>query len=220
MTTAVIFDMDGVLIERTDRDRLREAVRTAFDGVGVADPADEHVDRLLSDVDPSVVERICEDHGVDPTSFWTERERAAVETQRRAIRDGEKTGYDDLHVLEELSGPLGVVSANQHPTVEFALEHLGIDRHFEAIYGRETSLRGLHRKKPATYYVERALEDLGVESALFVGDSENDVAAARAAGLESVFLRRDHREGYVLDPEPTVELPDMTAVVDWLKTSS
>ena len=64
--------------------------------------------------------------------------------------------------------------------------------------------------KPETHYLERALDDLGTRSALYVGDSTADVLAAHEAGLDSAFVRRPHRDGYALPDEPTYEIDRLT----------
>jgi phosphoglycolate phosphatase len=47
------------------------------------------------------------------------------------------------------------------------------------------------------------------ESALFVGDSESDVVAARRAGLDSTFVRRRHTRDVDLSVAPTYEVDSL-----------
>jgi phosphoglycolate phosphatase-like HAD superfamily hydrolase len=60
------------------------------------------------------------------------------------------------------------------------------------------------------------MADLGVSDPLFVGDSESDVQVAHAAGLDSVFLRREHRADYELSVEPTYELSSLAVLPELL----
>lgn len=87
-------------------------------------------------------------------------------------------------MLERLDLPLGNVSNNQHATVEFLLAHYDLDG-FRTAYGRQPTLAGAAGRKPE--YLERALADLDTSEALYVGDSEKDIVAARRAGIDSVF---------------------------------
>lgn len=210
MYEALLFDNDGVLTVPTDRELMRSAVRTAFANVGVETPEEAHVDDLLAGVDPDRLGSMCRSYGVDPADFWYERDRAAFLAQREAIRAGEKPPYDDVAALADIDVPLGVVSSNQHLTVEFLLEHHDLADAFDTHYGREPTLESLHRKKPEPHYLERALTDLGVDGpALYVGDRPSDIAAATNAGLDSAFVRRPHTVDTSLPVAPTHEIDSL-----------
>ncbi|WP_254764683.1 HAD family hydrolase [Natrinema marinum] len=209
---AVIFDNDGVLTTPTNRPVLVDAMRDAFDMVGVADPPVDHVETLLGPTVDSL-RRVADGHGIDPDRLWRARETAAIDAQLAELRSGRKATYDDVTALESLSIPTGIVSNNQHETIANILEHCELEP-FDVWYGREPTLEGIERKKPTPYYLERALADLGVENPLFVGDSRADIGAADAVGIDAVFLRRDHRAGYELSTEPTHELESLAALSD------
>ncbi|RKD95162.1 HAD family hydrolase [Halopiger aswanensis] len=209
---AVIFDNDGVLTTPTDYDVLVDATYNAFASVGAAEPTRDHVETLLGP-DVESLRRVADDHGVDPADLWAARERAAIEAQLEEIRAGRKRLYDDVSVLDRLEKPSAIVSNNQHETIENILEYLDIGG-FDVCYGREPSIEGIQRKKPNTYYLESAIDDLGVANPLYVGDSRVDVTAAVEAGIDSAFVRRDHREGYDLPTEPDYEIDSLAALED------
>ena len=104
------------------------------------------------------------------------------------------------------------MSNNHHSTVAFLLEHFGWTGTFDTYSGREMSVESLQRKKPTTHYLERALGDLGTDSALSVGDSGSDVLAAHRAGLDSAFVRRQHARDVELPVEPTHEVETLDGV--------
>lgn len=215
---AVVFDNDGVLVERTDRGAMADAVAAAFEAVD-AEPAEEFVREFLAPKEfPEA--RLREDHGVDPERFWTHREAEVAALQREAVLTGEKALYDDARAIAELDHPLGLVSNNHHEIVEFVLDHHDLGDHFETVYGRRQSLDELERKKPATHYLDRALDDLGTRNALYVGDSETDVVAADRAGIDAAFVRRPHRADASLSVEPTYEVPDLRTLVDGLAATA
>lgn len=214
---AVLFDNDGVLVHLTKLDVLREAVERAFADVGVDDPAEEDVAALTIRVTPEQLEATARAYDLDPESFWRRRDHHATTAQQSAVEAGEKPLYDDFDAILDVDLPRGIVSSNQHPTVERIVEFNDIGDHFETYYGREMSVDGLRRKKPATYYLDRAMADVGATDALYVGDSESDVVAAHNAGMDSVFLRRSHRRDVELSVEPTAEiesLSELSAVVN------
>jgi len=203
---AVVFDNDGVLVGRTHYDRLHEAAWDAFEALGVTDPDPDHVESMVLGVSPDDVRDVCATYDLDVAEFWATRDRTASDVQREEVKAGRKRLYDDVHALADLETPLGIVSSNQQATVDFVLEHYGVSEFFETAYGREPTVESLRRKKPSPHYLERALEDLEAETALFVGDNESDLRAADNAGVDSAFLRRPHRVDHGLSVAPTYDI--------------
>jgi len=211
---AVVFDNDGVLIQPTDRGLLTEAVHETFAEFDVT--VDEAVAREMVAADAVPDDGFEGEYGIDPAAFWERREAIASEFQREAIRRGEKALYDDIDAVATLPYRTGVVSNNQHATIEFILDHHDLAGHFETAYGRAPTLSGANRKKPDPSYIEQALDDLGTRHALYVGDSEKDVVAAQRAGIDSAFIRRSHRADLELSVEPTHEVADLYELTDRL----
>jgi HAD superfamily hydrolase (TIGR01549 family) len=210
---AIVFDSDGVLVEVTDWDVLYGAARDAFGHFGV-DPTEEDLSAVASRVTVDGLEATCARHGLDPAAFWHRRDTNYATVQHRELREGRKRLYDDAEVVRELDVPLGVVSSNQHATVENVLDHYDLRGEFETFYGRLLTVGDVRRKKPDPHFLERALADVGTRDALFVGDSETDVEAAHAAGVDSAFLRRDHRADATLSVEPTHEFETLDPLRD------
>jgi HAD superfamily hydrolase (TIGR01549 family) len=211
---AVLFDNDGVLVEPIGRSVLRRATWEAFDALGVPDPDPDDVERLAIGVTPDVLAAACDRYDLDPERFWRARDYHSSHAQRVALRDGRATLYDDFDAVRAIDAPLGIVSSNQQDTVEFMHDFFATRDLFETTHGRAPTIRSLARKKPEPYYLRRALADLDARTALFVGDSESDVLAARAAGLDAAFLRRPHRESYDLSATPTHELDGLNDLLD------
>jgi HAD superfamily hydrolase (TIGR01549 family) len=209
---AVLFDHDGVLLTLTGQPLHLQGARAAFEHVGVTEPAPADVEALSIGVSAPLLVETCERYGVDPESFWAARDEVTSRLQREAMDRGEKRPYDDVGALAELSGPLGVVSSNQLATVEYALERFELPA-FGTVQAREPTVESLRRKKPAPYYIERALADLGADTALFVGDSESDVEAAERAGIDAAFIRREHNAATALSTAPEHEVDGLEALV-------
>jgi HAD superfamily hydrolase (TIGR01549 family) len=209
---AVVLDCDGVLVEPTDREVLVDAVVEAFAAFGVDVERPVARRTVAEDTVPTETAR---EHGADPEAVWHYRELTASLAQQAHVRAGGKPVYDDVTALTGLDAPLGLVSNNQHPTIEFLLAYHDLPS-FETAYGRRPTLAGAADRKPEPDNIERALDDLGVEDALYVGDSETDVIAAQRAGIDAAFLRRGHVADVELAADPAFEVADLRALVDRL----
>ncbi|AXR82495.1 HAD family hydrolase [Natrarchaeobaculum sulfurireducens] len=211
---AVLFDNDGVLTTPTDRTVLVDAMREAFRDVGISEPTDDHVQTLVRPT-VSSLRQIATDHGLEPERLWRERERAAIDAQLEQLKSGQKRPYPDASALAAIETPTGIVSNNQHETIENILEYTDVGG-FDVWYGREPTLRGIERKKPRPYYLEQAIAELDASKPLYVGDSQVDVEAANALGIDAAFVRRDHRLDYALSNDPTYEIESLEAVPELL----
>ncbi|MFW5922284.1 MAG: HAD family hydrolase [Halodesulfurarchaeum sp.] len=211
---AVILDNDGVLTALTDWAVMERAVVDAFRDMGVVDPDPADVEQLVYGVTPEILQSVASRYGLAPAALWYRRDLRSSLVQEREIRAGRKPLYPDFEALSRIDLPLGIVSSNQSRTVETILEQHGIGEYFESVYGREMHPESLALKKPDPHYLDLAIADLGARNPLFVGDSESDVQAAAAAGVDSVFLRRDHRAETELQVPPTYEIETLADLPD------
>jgi pyrophosphatase PpaX len=93
---------------------------------------------------------------------------------------------DVLAQLKADGRRLGIVTAKRGATVELAFAVLPLRDYFDVVVAAED----VERHKPAPDPLLLALERLGADpaEAVYVGDSPFDVAAARAAGVQSVAV--------------------------------
>lgn len=205
---AVLFDMDGVLIRgiATLPAVYADAADDTLAELGVDVPETERARLRQPHFDEQMAEQ-CREVGVDPERFWSTREQFATERANRRIGGGARPAFEDTAVLPELSAPLGIVSNNRGGTAEFVAAEL-FPGQFEVAIGRDPTIEGFRRRKPDPYYLSRALERLGAEHALYIGDRETDVIAARRAGIDGALVRREHNSAITLD-EPALELDDL-----------
>ena len=204
---AVVFDNDGVLTELTPHDVLRDAVRATFREFDV-DPSPDAVEALVGEEIDSI-HQVCQEYDLDAEQLWARREANATSAQKEAIDAGVKGVFDDVDTLREFDATRGVVSNNQHATVEYIVDAFDLQNLFSVAIGREPTLEGFQNRKPNPYYLERAASRIEANSVLYVGDSNVDVVAARRAGMDVAFLRRNHRNGYELQAEPTYEIESL-----------
>jgi len=213
MYDAVVFDNDGVLVKPMDIEPIYDAIRETFAEFGV-EPSETDVHRLIG-VSPDDLPRICEKYCLETAEFWRRRDANVSRVQREAIDAGEKAPYDDISVTEALAKEnhiaVGVVSNNQHETIEHILSTFGLS-YFDTYTGREPTLYDLRRKKPSPHFLEEALEALGTRNAIYVGDSEKDIIASERAGIDSALVRREHVD--VEGTEPTHELESLHGLTE------
>lgn len=202
---AVVFDMDGVLLEgaATDPDVYRAAALDALGEFGVEDPP-ESVAAALGDPPHSErMDEACAALGIDRDAWWTARERLSSRRANERIRAGERRLFEDAAVLEELVGrvPLGLATNNRQATATFVADW-AFEGVFDAVVGREPTVEGYRRRKPEPDLLNEAMARLDADGGLYVGDRGSDVLAADRAGLEGVFLERPHNDASELAVEP------------------
>ena len=169
---AVVFDLDGTLVD------------TAPD---LGATLNRLLAAMIGDGTPKFVERGFEATGGVPGElaplvhrFLTLYEGALVDTSRPY------PGTEAMLAALAGQGVRLAVCTNKPSThTALLLQTLGLDHWFQAVVGGDVPNR-----KPHPDHLLRTLRLLGVDaaSAVMVGDSENDVAAARAAGLPVVVV--------------------------------
>ena len=213
----VLFDSDGVLVEPPAYETQVEATRAAFGEVGIKEAETQYIDEVVSGLTIERLHEICVAYDLDPEVFWEAREHHDEQSQLTKFRDGSRRCYEDAAILSQLDQNRGIVSNNHHSTIEFVLNFFDLRSSFDIYYGREKTIESLRLKKPNTYYLEQALDDLDADSALYVGDSESDLVAAERTGISSVFVRRPHCYDEELTAVPTFETDDLYEVAALLE---
>lgn len=211
---AVLFDNDGILVEPPTESTKGDALSEAFREVGIEDVESRHIDELVAETTVEKLHEICSAYDIDVEAFWEAREYYDERSQIEKFRAGDRTLYDDVSILHDLSPACAVVSNNHHSTIKFILEYFELNPVFDTYYGREKTLESLALKKPNTHYVDRALAELDGESALFIGDRDLDIVAAHRAGLDSVFVRRPHTGETELPVPPTHVVENLHELVE------
>ncbi len=211
---AVVFDSDGVLVTPTDRETVQVAAEKTFTSLGVRDPGPDAI-AAIADGSIDEITEIAMAYELVPNELWRARERAVSQSQRELIDEGGKRFYTDVGTINRLTPEyrLAVVSNNQQATVEHVARSGMLTDALEAIYGRPPTIEGLRRMKPNPAMITTALEDLDTDRALYIGDQQTDIEAARAAGIDAAYLQRSHNgiptdePAYVI--ESLWELPEL-----------
>lgn len=184
MAGAVLFDLDGCLVDSTpvitaclDHALVTVAGHAPRDPAAlrwaVGPPLIGSVERLLGpDADPAAV-AACID-------AYRDRYRATAGTLT-AVFDGVPTLLDDLAA----SSTLAVVTSKPQPIATWLLTEVGLADRFVAIHGPAAEVEG----EPKRDTLARALAALDVAdpgTATMIGDRSHDVLAGRQVGTVTV----------------------------------
>ncbi|MDX2115982.1 MAG: aminotransferase class I/II-fold pyridoxal phosphate-dependent enzyme [Planctomycetota bacterium] len=180
---ALLFDMDGVLAD-TSRSYRRAIIETAA-GFGVRVSEEELAAQVRAgdaNNDWITTRRLLAARGVDVSlEAVTERFERLYQGAAGApgLRETETLliGPEVLRRLAERR-PLAVVTGRPRADAEHFLRRFGIAEVFTTMV-----CMGETERKPSPAPVQRVLRTLGVSGAWMIGDTPDDVRAARAAGV-------------------------------------
>jgi HAD superfamily hydrolase (TIGR01549 family) len=215
---AVVFDMDGVLVERSPSWVFTDAAERALNEAGIEDPTGREFRtvRVLEAGIDWAADHFASTYEVAFDRLWRRRNELVAENQLTAIADGEKGLYDDAEAILDVPAARGIVSNNQHTAVETVLDQFDLRDHFDTWYGLAPGVDDIGAEKPATGYMERALSDLATDDAVYVGDRASDVAAAHNVGIDAAFVRREFNAEDELTPEPRFDVDSLHELRDTL----
>lgn len=196
--TAVLFDLDGTLLDTAGDIAL--ALSRAFADHGLEGPPAAAVRQMIGKGAPVLVERALAAQGlaegaVSPPALLErffhhygrlqELDECAAEPYA-----GAREALAELHAA---GMPLAVVTNKYHRFATGLLQRLDLARYLRVVVGGDTC----ERRKPDPTPLLHACTQLGVSvgDALMVGDSANDVEAARAAGMPVVLVPYGYTEG-------------------------
>ncbi|MGR3633571.1 MAG: HAD-IA family hydrolase [Limimaricola soesokkakensis] len=178
---AAVFDLDGTLIDSAPD--MASAVNHAFvtHGLDATDPAvvagliGNGAHRLVADLlarqripaAPSDIEALTEAY----LACYAEAPVVSTTIYPHVAQD--------LAALKAAGWRLGICTNKPQALTHAVLAGLGIDHLFDAVRGADA----VPTRKPDPGHLRAVIEALGVDRAVYVGDTEVDEATARAAGV-------------------------------------
>lgn len=137
----------------------------------------------------------------------------AVNGQSSLIYPGVTAGLD---AMQAAGWPLACVTNKPAMFTGPLLEKLGLAKYFQVVVSGDT----LPQKKPHPEPLRFACAQMGVPLSgnVHIGDSGNDIAAARAAGCAVICVPYGYNEGEPVDSADCDALvSDLVAAVAWLR---
>ena len=196
--SAILFDLDGTLLDTAADMGL--ALQRAFEDAGHPGPSVDLVRRMIGRGAPMLIERACTALDLP----WTAEQKGrlldgflrhygALHDQHETVAQPYDGVAEGLKVLHGEGLALAVVTNKNHRFACALLEHLRLAPYVQLVVGGDTC----ERRKPDPQPLQWACSSLQVvtDHAVMVGDSTNDVQAARAAGMRVVCVPYGYNEG-------------------------
>ncbi|MBA2361046.1 MAG: HAD family phosphatase [Actinobacteria bacterium] len=187
MIDAVIFDLDGVLV---DTEQVWDEVRETL----VRERGGRWHDRAQADMmgmSSAEWSRYLHDE-LGLTEPPEELNRLVVERMQRRYRDGLPMFDGAAEAVRRLAErwPLGLASSSNRPLIDLALRKLGVAELFRVTVSSEEVERG----KPAPdVYLEAALRlEVSPDRCAAVEDSANGIRSAKASGMLVIAIPNAH----------------------------
>lgn len=186
----LIFDMDGTILD-TLQD-LYNCLNFALSRNGYPERTFSEVRRFVGNGLEKLTER-----GL-PEGTPEGRKKAVLADLKDYYREhctDETRPYDGILELLKTVKERGYKTAVVSNKADFAVQDL-VRQYFPGMFDMALGEREGQRKKPEPDMVYHVLAGLGVsrEDAVYIGDSEVDIATARNAGLESIIVEWGFRE--------------------------
>lgn len=219
MLSAVIFDMDGVLVDSEPHHHAFESALFARLGITVSDAQRRGFVGLAGDVFWERLREIGGLHQSTPALLALDR------TERLAY-------FAALNHLEPISGvrplleelrsrgiPRAVASSSSPALISLMIDRLGLKTFFTHLVSGEQVARG--KPRPDIFLHTAQLLDIPPAQCLVIEDSANGATAARAAGMYCLGFRNSGTGGgqnlspahRIVDDFSAVSVDDLMALV-------
>ena len=210
---AVLFDMDGTLVETNIDFPLMRREMVAL-GTRYGIPESDMQGRDILGVVDLVVESLTK-RGEEPEALKARQEAFEKLEQIELVHSDDAheipCAHELLEALRNGGMKVGIITRNCRAAVNLSLERAHISA--DLVLTRDD----VYRTKPHPGHVLRALEIFNVppKEALVVGDHRMDIASGKAAGARTIgFLRPDRPEDSFDEVEPDLIVRSLKELLD------
>ena len=210
----LIFDLDGTLIDSAKD--LTNAINLAFKEFGKREVSVDEVRGYLGNGAEMLITRALSG-GKD--SFDKEEVDKILPVFKKYYANNvcvETTLYEGVReTLSKLPYKKAIVTNKPYEFVEEILEKLDIKRYFDLWIGGDSLDEKKPSAKPLLYVCEKF--NISPQKAVMIGDSKNDIIAAKRAGIKSIALTYGYNYGEdIRGFNPDIVIDDFRKVLEVL----
>lgn len=211
MVDTILLDLDGTLIDTTEIiiSAFKETFDHFFPNVKLSE--DEYTNLLGQTLyktfgfyteDPKQLD--------DIIKFYREVSNLRIENGLEAYPKAQET----LAYLKKKNIKLGIVTSKMRKVATYHLEITGLLSYIDGIIGYEDVVEHKPSKEP----IEKALELLNAskERCVYVGDHENDMIAAKRAGIMACAVTYSNRLNEMLKENPEFVIDELSHLKDFI----
>ncbi|MGE0408592.1 MAG: HAD-IA family hydrolase [Amphiplicatus sp.] len=181
---AIVFDLDGTLVDTAGD--LTAAMNHALGEAGLAPAPEARVRHLVGHGARAMLARGFEEHGQKPSREEMDAHLAVfLDYYAAHIADHSRAFPEAVPIIDRLrrAGAKTAICTNKREKLSrLLIDALGMTGLFDTIVGMDTAAAAKPDPAPVRLCLERARAKAGV----FIGDSDTDVKAAKAAGLPAL----------------------------------
>jgi phosphoglycolate phosphatase len=212
----ILFDLDGTLVDSVP-DLAWSAGRMMQD-LGLPAPSEEAARRWVGNGVERFVKRVLtgEMEAEPGAELFSRGLELFQQFYARHVSDRSLLYPGVLEALERLAATeihLACVTNKPEPFTSDLIAAMKLDPYFELVVAGNTTAR----KKPDPMPLHYAADHFGLEhsTCLMVGDSSNDVAAARAAGFAAICVPYGYNHGAdIRDADPDLVVDDLRQLAE------
>ena len=187
MKIGILWDLDGTLLNTLED--LMDGVNYALDQFGLPPRTLEEIRQFVGNGAANLIIRAVDGRAETQAVLETFRTYYNAHCQ---IKTGPYPGILEALACLKEKYPMAIVSNKPDSAVKPLCE-----QYFPGIYA--LGERSDCPRKPAPDMVYKAMADIGVESCVYVGDSEVDVATAKNAGVKCLSVLWGFRDRDVIE---------------------
>jgi phosphoglycolate phosphatase len=208
----ILFDLDGTLIDSTEA--ILQCFHKAFDFYDYPHPSDAEIKALIGHPLDVMFARL----GVEAERVWDfvtiyKENYREISKQKTSLLPGAKEAVE----LAATFAQLGIVTTKTGKYSEILMEHFGLMHYFKVLIGREHVEHPKPHAEPIFKALE-AFEGFKKEDVWMIGDTELDLIAADAAGVNSIAVLSGYGTKEQLAKFTDVIFSDSYEAVKWLKS--
>lgn len=210
--SAILFDLDGTLLD--SESIIIQSWKTAHDQLCPSVTWNE--EKLLSMMGQPA-EDIPKGMGVPD-----DLHKDYIRIFDKLLENIEFPLFDDvmtvLEQIREKNIPLGIVTGAKAGEAHELLAQKGIDHFFTEIVGADSTKKGKPYPDPIILALEKMHLNSKKNKVLFVGDSNNDLLSAQAAGVTPILLwRKDYKVPNSLRQNVDIIIPGLMSLCDMIE---